>query len=58
MLEYVDNVLVPYVSTTRQKLGLADDHPALAIFDVFMSHRCDSVLKKLKEISSCASTFL
>ncbi len=49
MLEYVDNVLVPYVSTTRQKLGLADDHPALAIFDVFMSHRCDSVLKKLKE---------
>ena len=26
---------------------LADDHCALAIFDVFQAHRCDSVLKKL-----------
>ena len=32
---------------TRQDLELADDHCALAIFDVFHAHRCDSLLKKL-----------
>ena len=47
MLEYVDQVLVPYVSHTRQELELADDHCAFAIFDVFHAHRCDSFLKKL-----------
>ena len=47
MLEYVDQVLVPCVSQTRQELELADDHPALAIFDVFRAHRCESFLKKL-----------
>ena len=47
MLEYVDQVLVPCVSQTRQELELADDHPALAIFDVFCAHRCESFLKKL-----------
>jgi len=41
--------LVPYFKATREKLDLAEDHPALAIFDVFKSHRCDSVLKKLQE---------
>ena len=47
MLEYVDQVLVPCVSQTRQELELADDHPALAIFDVFRAHRCESFLKTL-----------
>ena len=48
MLEYIDQVLAPYyVSQTRQELELADDHCALAIFDVFQAYRCDSVLKKL-----------
>lgn len=45
MLHYIDNVLVPYVSATRQELELADDYPALALFDIFKAHRCDSVLK-------------
>ena len=50
MLQYIDNVLVPYMNTICQKLDLADDHPALAIlFDVFKSHLCDSLLKKLRE---------
>ena len=49
MQEYIDKVLVPYVTQTRQKLELAMDHPALALFDVFKAHRCDTVLEKLRQ---------
>ena len=49
MLQFIDSVLVPYVVKTRHELDLADDHHALAIFDVFKAHHCDSVLKKLRE---------
>ena len=35
MLEYIEKVLVPYMVKTRERLELADDHPATAIFDVF-----------------------
>ena len=38
----------PYVTETRNKLDLADDHPALALFYVFTGHRCSSVLAKLQ----------
>ena len=38
MLEYIDKVLVPYVTQMRQMLELAMDHPALAWFDVFKAH--------------------
>ena len=44
MLEYI---LVPYMVKTRERLKLADDHPILAIFNVFQAHRCDSVLGEL-----------
>ena len=47
MLEYVDQVLVPYISHMRQELELADDHCALVIFDFFRNHCCDLFLKKL-----------
>ena len=47
MLQYLDNVLIPYFAATRRDLGLPDDHVGLAIFDVFATHCCDSVLKKL-----------
>ena len=48
MLEYLDNVIIPYVSNTRQALDFPEDQPALAIFDVFAAHRCQNVLEKLK----------
>ena len=36
MLEYIDTIIIPYVTDTRKKLELlADDHLALALFDVF-----------------------
>ena len=47
MLQYLDNVIIPYFAATRRELDLPDDHLCLAIFDVFAAHRCDSVLKKL-----------
>ena len=49
MLTYLDNVVIPYFAEARRDLELADDHVALAIFDVFAAHRCDSVLKKLRD---------
>ena len=48
MLKYLDKVIVPYVSSTRQELDLPEDQPALAIFDVFAAHRCRTVVDKLK----------
>ena len=46
-------MLAPFVSWTRQELELADDHCALAIFDVFQAHRCDSMFKKLNSYNIC-----
>ena len=38
MLEYIEKILVPYIIKTQGRLKLTDDHPALAIFDVFFRH--------------------
>jgi hypothetical protein len=35
MLHFIDCVLVPYVQSTKQTLGLDKDHFSLALFDVF-----------------------
>ena len=32
MLEYLDNIIIPFVATTRRELELADDHVALGHF--------------------------
>ena len=48
MLEYIQNIIIPYVASTRLSLNLPEDQPALAVFDVFAAHRCASVLEKLK----------
>ena len=49
MLQYIDEVVVPYFSAAKRELELPEDHVCLAIFDVFVAHRCDSVLQKLNE---------
>lgn len=51
IVEYLDKVIILYVSCTREELDLPEDQPALAIFDVFAAHRCHSVLDKLKSNS-------
>lgn len=48
MLEYLEHIIIPYVNSTRQALDLPEDQAALAIFDVFAAHRCQSVLEVLK----------
>ncbi|KAI8516450.1 hypothetical protein Bbelb_050310 [Branchiostoma belcheri] len=49
MDRYADKVPIPYVTAQREALGLSEDQPALAIFDVFKAHRCPELLAKLKE---------
>ena len=46
MLQYVDNVLTPYLTDTRAQLGILPDQIALIIGDVFAAHRCNSLLEK------------
>ena len=46
---FVDKVIVPYVQTQRDLLGLPAMQKALLIFDVFAAHRVESVLSKLDE---------
>ena len=48
MLHFIDHVLVPYIQTTRETLGFDSSQHALALFDVFAAHRCDSVLQALE----------
>ena len=49
MLRYVEVVIAQFVEATKQSLGLQPDHCALAIFDVFAAHRCNSVLEALNK---------
>ena len=48
MLRYIDDILVPYIKATKKKLGLDDSQFALAIFDVFASHWCETILDALE----------
>ena len=47
MIDYVNNVILPYVTATRKTLKLSSDHPALVIFDVFKGQCTEEVLKLL-----------
>ena len=49
MLHSIDCVLLPYVQSTKQTLGLDKDHFSLALFDVFAAHWCESVLQALEK---------
>lgn len=47
MLRFAENILIPYVRETGDRLDLALKQPALAIFDVFAAHRVQSFIDKL-----------
>ena len=49
MVDYIKQVIVPYVTKTRMDLKLASDHPALVLFDVFKAHLIDDVRKRLED---------
>ena len=46
MLQFLDNVIIPYISHQQEVLQ-SPDQAALVIFDVYAAHRTDSVTKKL-----------
>ncbi len=47
MIEYVDQIILPYVQDVRTSLELSPNFPAVVIFDVFAAHRCQSLLNCL-----------
>ncbi|XP_041356072.1 unconventional myosin-Vb-like [Gigantopelta aegis] len=49
MLDYVDNVLVPYAKRVKKELRLPARQKSLAIFDVFAAHSCQSFLDLLQK---------
>ena len=48
MLHFIESVIVPYVQSTKERLGLEKDNFALVHFDIFAAHRCDSILQSLE----------
>eukprot|EP00058_Branchiostoma_floridae_P002212 XP_002587700.1 hypothetical protein BRAFLDRAFT_94603 [Branchiostoma floridae] len=48
MERYVETVVNPYMAAQRERLGLEEDHPGMAIFDVYKAHRTPGLLAQLK----------
>ena len=49
MVEYIKEVIVPFVDSTRQRLELAEQQPALAIFDHFKGQLTAKITKELND---------
>ena len=48
MLQYIDNVIAPFVSSTRDIIGKDHDQAALAIFDHFSGQLTPKVMERLE----------
>lgn len=48
-IEYVNSIILSYITSTRKKLGLQPTHPALVLFDAFKGKCTDGVLKLLEK---------
>ena len=49
MLEYIKEIIVPFVDHKRESLELSKDHPALALFDHFKGQLTEAVTKELED---------
>lgn len=49
MIEYVHEILIPYVTEKRKELKLTDDYPALVLFDSFKGQCTDEVYTLLDQ---------
>ena len=49
MLAYLEKILFPYIISTREKLGLEHNQPALVIFDRFCAQYTDRILSLLED---------
>ena len=48
-IRYIQNIIIPYVRTTRENLGLPKTFPALMIFDEFTGQTTNQVLEFLEK---------
>lgn len=48
MLQYITDVIVPFMDRKHKDLSLDDDHPALAIFDHFKGQLTDKITQELE----------
>ena len=49
MIDYVEKIIIPYVSNKRKKLGKDRDQSAVVIFDVFKGQCVENVFKLLDD---------
>ena len=47
MEEFIRHVIFPYLSQMKEKLKLSFDYPALLLYDNFISHYTEKLLKLL-----------
>ena len=48
MLQYIKEVIVPFVDRKREDLNLDADYPALAIFDHYKGQLTDNITQELE----------
>ena len=51
MLQYIEEVIVPFVDKTKERLGFDSNQPSLAIFDHFKGQMTEKVYKTLEDHS-------
>ena len=49
MKSYLQSIIIPYVETKRNELGLPDKYPSLVIFDNFKAQCTDNLLSLLTD---------
>jgi len=49
MKTYINKIIMPYVKQKREQVNLSDDHPPLAIFDVFKGQWTEEVFQILED---------
>ena len=57
VVEYLEELIFPYIKAKREELGLSSDHKALLIFDVFKGQITRRVLE-LIETNDCVHVFV
>ena len=49
MIAYLNHIIIPYINAKRKELSRNQEHPALAIFDVFKGQCTENVFQLLEE---------
>jgi len=55
MIEYINKILIPFITEKRKELKLSADYPALVLFDTFKGQCSDDYLTGT---AFCMSSFL